>query len=457
MAAIPTLYTKVEGPITPASSWGSIASISGASIQPNGKYWIFVVYHGLEGSGVSNATNTRLTVDSSTLSDSEVNIDSGGAGVTVHNHVFTFDNNPGDVQLEAQGDDDTIRNIEIFMMLLSDDLIEGEDYAYSENIVSERIDTSYEVRNTVSISMSQPSDWMAIATFSTTGIATHDYRLRLDNASSGDDLKPEMQKRDLVTTAHKLAHPMMRAYNNLPVGPHTVDLQIKENSGTANNVRSSLFLLRLNAFKNHTSTFDSPGHTYTMASTWEELGGMSITPTVPSDIVAFGAASGAISTAGSDSILRIQKDGVTSIADWENREQFSHANTLDGKPQFMFGRWASQAATLHDIDLDGQTSNLLNSPLSKLISAISFTLELSLDNRFISGTITEKGKKVARKVIVYRRDSPYEKVGETTSASDGSFKITALPNVQCMVVAQDDDAGTDFNDVIIARVIPEDK
>jgi hypothetical protein len=72
----------------------------------------------------------------------------------------------------------------------------------------------------------------------------------------------------------------------------------------------------------------------------------------------------------------------------------------------------------------------------------------------MSGTVKEGGSPVERTVRLYAR-STGAMADETTSAAvDGAYSFDDCPPEPCYVVALDDDAGDDFNAMILDRVIP---
>ena len=70
---------------------------------------------------------------------------------------------------------------------------------------------------------------------------------------------------------------------------------------------------------------------------------------------------------------------------------------------------------------------------------------------YISGTVKEEGTGVSRTVRVYLR-STGELVGETTSASDGTFSIPAIEDEHYVVALDDTSDSTDYNAQIYDRV-----
>lgn len=75
-------------------------------------------------------------------------------------------------------------------------------------------------------------------------------------------------------------------------------------------------------------------------------------------------------------------------------------------------------------------------------------------NKAVSGTVTgDDGLPAMRRVRLLRRDSGWV-LDVTVSGSDGSFSFGGVQSVPVDVVFQDDDAGTQYHDIIVARVTP---
>jgi hypothetical protein len=111
-------------------------------------------------------------------------------------------------------------------------------------------------------------------------------------------------------------------------------------------------------------------------------------------------------------------------------------------------------------DIGGIHGTGATSSLSESAGAIVYddgyrrlAIDVPANLRIVGQTMVEGIPGGPYTVRLYRRsDGGFVK--ETTSLADGSYEFTDIPDAEYQVVAVDDEAGTDYNDVIAGRVTP---
>jgi hypothetical protein len=303
---------------TTSTSWQSRATIQAGNFTAGGKYLILATAQ-VGGSSTSSSVGFRLARSSGTgFTGSEFNIEPSSTTVSTRYQygymtVWTV-SSPEDVVFQIRslsGATARADTIVIFAMRLDQNLVENQDWYFSENTALTQHTTAFQNFASTTVNAGIGEDWLVIANPSyiiDSNTVNAEYRIDRD---SGATLAPMFTQEGRETTQdERLTWLLFRVYN-LAVGSHTFTVQGRDDATGVNDHNSSrIFALNLTKFKDYGSFWNEAETSIT--TSFSTVGSVAFTPQVQSDFLIMGFVASDVGSAGVNTNLRIQANGATT-------------------------------------------------------------------------------------------------------------------------------------------------
>lgn len=273
-------------------------------------------------------------------------------------------------------------SIRILAIRLDASLTDGSDYKYGEDddtgapvAIEDAVWTDF-----ASITFTPANandDWLVVGCFNwrVDNSTFYQTNVRL-NRDSDTELSPSFSEEG-EDTAEERVRTLARVFT-LSAASHTFKLQAnaeEDNADQDDHQWSSIFALRLNAFRNHIFNWTEAEFANTVDATYEEMTGLaSYTPDVAGDNVIVASAVKDGGVGGQTTGIRVQVDGATVPTGFDSSYNATGWDNTDENPMSLV-TIANMAASARDIDFDG--ARLTGSTLAIEDRSIAvFSLEL---------------------------------------------------------------------------------
>lgn len=258
------------------------AAITSGNFTTGKKYLIYVTAQTNEDS--TGRLGIQLVHGSTAFAESETLFADSAARYIVAPFLTVWTAVGGEgikLQAKVSGGNVDIDNISIFTMNLSDDLVEGTDWAYAERTTDDALSTTPTNGAAVTITPSGASDWLVLSTsqidYTDTGTRAISKIVRSGEASStapvGDTRYAAAADQPIIALSRVFA---------LTAASNTFTERSEASATAGTRLHSAVFVLNLNKFAARASGYTAAD--LATPNTYTQLQTASITPTVTGDV-----------------------------------------------------------------------------------------------------------------------------------------------------------------------------
>ena len=389
MPSISTIYTTLDSTIT--NSTTSFAEVVESSALVDGTEYHVICYGLIEASTNSNTYEWRLvdrTNSDAVLSDSTIIREPTQAARSqtyAYLGKITAGSDGGGIALEQRAVSAATNCSTHFvsMLLLDLDNLASTDFFFANDQTGATHTTAFAKRVSHTLSDSTQIDGQSWLVFGWADFATNSESVNtvvsLSQDQDADTTLPQysFEGEDL---SEELSWMVCRPYTFSTGNNVIFSIESKDDGSVASQnayIASTLFGLRLGAFKNSASYYDDDAITST-ATTFQEIARRTVTPDSSGDVVAVGSSIFVPASTNRKSSIRIQVDNTTSPNTVPDGEWAANSNDgSDELPLFYLTKYAGVADTAATLDLDAKKTSSADIGW-KQISLAAFTTELSI-------------------------------------------------------------------------------
>lgn len=392
--AIENHYTEALSAFTRTGTDGdSWADITGASIASGnftaGKKYLLIITV-LSVSATADEPSSLRIVHGSTAFDSSVHQHPQGGG-NVHNTYFWFTVwtaiSAEDIKVQLSripgaAASVTARQVVMFAMNLSDDLVENTDWAFQEVIADTSLGTSDSTSNNASITLTPGTashDWLVMS-LSRIAFLINSVDAGTKLVRSGEASTTEPHKENSPNQTGDVTDSIFVMSNMRPYTLGAVSNTFTEKSlsiGGTNHTRkaSAVFMLDMNKFKNHGFFWNEAEIDLSATSYATEIANIDLTPDDTGYVYILGSWSADLNGASNvKSRLQVGGTDKPGTADFSREQGFG---TTNESMLADSARVAVTASTLADIDFDASISAAAAGRAAEDRALIAFTMELA--------------------------------------------------------------------------------
>ena len=392
MASISVIHATVSS--ESATSSTSFVEVAESSALTSGKTYYVICNGYCEGSSTAHTFEWRLvdlTNDDAVLSNSTLIREPQTANSCQSYYYvgrFTAGTKGGGLAFEQRTVTalNTARTQYLSMMIFDLSNLQTTDYFYNNNTSDTNLTDSFQSFASQRMTNLSANDnwlvfgWQATAVDKLT--ASTEIQLHCDDGDDGTEPQISFEGEDLT---EQLGWWLCRAYTVTGAdATWTIKARDDVSSATPNNhLESTLFGLRLGAFKNHTSTFISD-ETESTSTAWLQMATQSLTPDNTGDVIAVAYSTYDADGASRKSLQRIQIDGTTSPNTQPDTENAANAHaTSDELGLGYITKYSGTKQVSATADYDVRYANSVTKGWKQITLAM-FSLDLDVPVNFSS-------------------------------------------------------------------------
>jgi len=388
MSAINYTFVEQNNQQTTTASFATVSgmSISSSFFTAGKKYLILtsVQTHSAPGTTTNVKLKLRHGTTDFTSTDSDVN-NSANVGWAVYSTlvVWTAVSSEGvDLQVFGGANDGIIDRCALFVMNLSDDLVENTDWFYNETTASQGLSTTPANGGTITFTPGTAgNDWLVLSTVKINSTdQTNSIISTLARSGEASSSAPSWRILPNQGANNSNVQCVGRAFSLGNVS-NTFTEQSSMSAGTsATRVRSAVFAINLNKFKDHAVAYTDADVNLGTGSYGTALQTLSITPSVTGDVWMGSYWGYDRNNAGGtpNSHWRLQLDNADQPAgQTADAYGFALGDGSGDEEPYMMTTLANLSNASHTLDLDGDVASTTNAPSGQHRQLWAVTMELA--------------------------------------------------------------------------------
>jgi len=391
--------------ITTSSTYADVSAsavISNTNLTA-GKKYLLVFTAQMYGANVNSNFAAKAIHGSTDFEGSENNIEPNGASAGNRYTYFWYTIwtavSGEDVKLQFKSVDNiTILGIDQITMVaikLSDDLTQGTDYDFNENLIDTTLAATYGTANSATLTMT-PNGTDDILVFATAQLdptsITVPQKTRINASGGVTDTSLQIFQEGEDGTQDKYVQTLAKVYTPT-ASSTTFKTESESSSATGTRLYNSVFWLNLNKLRNHAFQFTASGinlDTTNVFATSTNVATVSMTPDITGDVWVLGSMIYAPTVAGEGIKYRIQVDN-TDEPNTQTSDNYNNQLLVWDATDLLHATIQSienLSNISHTLDLDATKGNTARPVEDRLAMMVTMELPVTSTKLYLRGSTT---------------------------------------------------------------------